>query len=197
MRAEIGGNGVCAVCEIGNGWLALSISTCLTTLTNLLLSASFPAAEHGLKYQWVWKRSVKSMDSSKKTQYLQLWDIIILWIVSQQANMQSTIEKWLGLKHVVLLEALCKSAWTGGRLANPGSLEKHACGDTSAKWNVQWVLKKPCHFSLLLFELFYRDLFHGTHTRGLYIASSVLYRVRYWASLLHQKSHRYGSGYVM
>ncbi len=112
--------------------------------------------------------------------------------------MQSTIEKWpFGLKHVVLLEALCKSAWTGGRLANPGSLEKHACGDTSAKWNVQWVLKQPCHFSLLLFELFYHDLFHGTHTRGLYIASSVLYRVCYWASLLHQKSNTYGAGYVM
>lgn len=41
MRAEIGADGVCAVCEIGNGWLALSISTCLTTLANLLLSALF------------------------------------------------------------------------------------------------------------------------------------------------------------
>jgi len=32
MRAEIGGDGVCAVCEIGNGWLGLSISTSLHSL---------------------------------------------------------------------------------------------------------------------------------------------------------------------
>ncbi len=131
MRAEIGGNGVCAVCEIGNGWLALSISTCLTTLTNLLLSASFPAADHGLKYQWVWKRSVKSVYSSKQTQYLQLWDAITLWIVSQQAKMQRTIEKLpLRLKHVVLLKALCKSAWrkiSQPRLIGKTCLWRHFC----------------------------------------------------------------------
>ncbi len=38
---------------------------------------------------------------------------------------------------------------------------------------------------------------HQTQTRAPRIASSMLYRVCYRASLLHQKSHAYGAGYVM
>ncbi len=40
-------------------------------------------------------------------------------------------------------------------------------------------------------------LWHFKCTRGLHIKSTKLYQVRYWASLLHQKSHTYEPSNVM
>ncbi len=44
-------------------------------------------------------------------------------------------------------------------------------------------------FLLQVFELFYRDVFHRSHTRVIHIASAMLYQASHRASVLHQKSH--------